>query len=110
MGRTEYQDDTYRAYIRSELERFVASEEYAPECMEDFCKRLHYLSLNPADAADYGKLNVRLQELTGEQEPDGMLYYLATPPSLYGVIPPSPQGCPFESSPHAYHCGETLWL
>ena len=36
---------------------------------------------------DYGKLNVRLQELTGEQEPDGMLYYLATPPSLYGVIP-----------------------
>mgnify|MGYP002237195340 FL=1 len=87
VGRTEYQDDTYRAYIRSELERFVASEEYAPECMEDFCKRLHYLSLNPADAADYGKLNVRLQELTGEQEPDGMLYYLATPPSLYGVIP-----------------------
>ena len=64
VGRTEYQDDTYRAYIRSELERFVASEEYAPECMEDFCKRLHYLSLNPADVADYGKLNVRLQELT----------------------------------------------
>ena len=87
IGRTEYQDDTYRTYIRTEMERFVAPEEHADNRMADFCDRLHYLSLNPAGAADYGKLAARLQELTGEQEPDGMLYYLATPPSLYGVIP-----------------------
>ena len=87
IGRTEYQDDTYRTYIRTEMERFVAPEEHADNRMADFCDRLHYLSLNPAEAADYGKLAARLQELTGEQEPDGMLYYLATPPSLYGVIP-----------------------
>ena len=87
IGRTEYQDDTYRTYIRTEMERFVTPEEHADNRMSDFCDRLHYLSLNPAEAADYGKLAARLQELTGEQEPDGMLYYLATPPSLYGVIP-----------------------
>ena len=87
IGRTEYQDDTYRTYIRTELERFVSAKEHTAEHMAGFCNRLHYLSLNPAEAADYGKLDTRLQELTGEREPDGMLYYLATPPSLYGVIP-----------------------
>ena len=87
IGRTGYRDDTYRTYIRTEMERFVASEEHAGGRMTDFCNHLYYLSLNPAEAADYGKLDARLRELTGEQEPDGMLYYLATPPSLYGVIP-----------------------
>ena len=47
VGRTEYQDDTYRAYISSELERFVASEEYAPECMEDFCNAYTIFPLIP---------------------------------------------------------------
>ena len=28
-----------------------------------------------------------LQEFTGEKKPDNLLFYLATPPSLYGVIP-----------------------
>ena len=87
IGRTGYRDDTYRAYIRTEMERFVASEEHAGGRMTDFCNHLYYLSLNPAEAADYGNLDARLRELTGEQKPDGMLYYLATPPSLYGVIP-----------------------
>ena len=87
IGRTGYRDDTYRTYIRTEMERFVASEEHAGGRMTDFCNHLYYLSLNPAEAADYGNLDARLRELTGEQEPDGMLYYLATPPSLYGVIP-----------------------
>ena len=54
IGRTEYQDDTYRTYIRTEMERFVAPEEHADNRMADFCDRLHYLSLNPAEAADYG--------------------------------------------------------
>lgn len=87
VGRTGYRDDTYRAYIRTELERFSASEEAADRRGTDFCECLYYLSLNPAESADYGKLDARLQALTGEREPDGMLYYLATPPSLYGLIP-----------------------
>ena len=51
------------------MERFVASEEHAGGRMTDFCNHLYYLSLNPAEAADYGNLDVRLRELTGEQEP-----------------------------------------
>lgn len=33
IGRTEYQDDTYRTYIRTEMERFVTPEEHADNRM-----------------------------------------------------------------------------
>jgi glucose-6-phosphate 1-dehydrogenase len=36
IGRTGYRDDTYRTYIRTEMERFVASEEHAGGRMTDF--------------------------------------------------------------------------
>ena len=43
--------------------------------------------MDPAEVEGYHLLDGRLQELTGEQKPDNLLFYLATPPSLYGVIP-----------------------
>lgn len=87
IGRTEYSDDTYRTYIYRELERFVSSRERVEETMKNFSDHLHYLTFDPADAGEYVKLDRRLQEITGEPEPDNLLFYLATPPSLYGVIP-----------------------
>lgn len=87
IGRTEYEDDKYRAYILKELERFITPEEQSGEKMADFCRHLNYLTMNPADVEEYSRLNSCLQTLTGEGEPDNLLFYLATPPSLYGVIP-----------------------
>lgn len=87
VGRTDYTNESYRAYILNELKKFVTSQELTDERLTSFCSRLHYLTMNPAEAEEYGLLNVRLQELTGEKEPDNLLFYLATPPSLYGVIP-----------------------
>lgn len=43
--------------------------------------------MDPAEVEGYHLLDGRLQEFTGEQKPDNLLFYLATPPSLYGVIP-----------------------
>ena len=84
IGRTDYADETYRDYILNELEHFVTSAEVG---MKEFCTHLHYLSMDPAIEEGYGTLDSRLQEITGEKEPDNLLFYLATPPSLYGVIP-----------------------
>lgn len=75
---------TYRDYILNELEHFVTPAEVG---MKEFCTHLHYLSMDPAIEEGYGTLDSRLQEITGEKEPDNLLFYLATPPSLYGVIP-----------------------
>lgn len=87
IGRTEYTDARYQEYIMSELSKFVASKEQVEDKMRDFCSHLHYQTLDPAEVEGYHLLDGRLQEFTGEQKPDNLLFYLATPPSLYGVIP-----------------------
>ena len=79
IGRTVYADETYRDYILNELEHFVTPAEVG---MKEFCTHLHYLSMDPAIEEGYGTLDSRLQEITGEKEPDNLLFYLATPPSL----------------------------
>lgn len=87
VGRTDYSDFDYRTYIQDELRTFVKPEEQDEELMARFIARLHYLSMDPAEVDGYPQLSKRLVEISGKQEPDNLLFYLATPPSLYGVIP-----------------------
>lgn len=87
VGRTEYTDKEYRKYILNELQKFVKAEEQEPELMESFVTNLYYLPMDPAVEENYPVLHKRLEELSGEEQPDNLLFYLATPPSLYGVIP-----------------------
>ena len=83
VGRTVYSDTDYRAYIYTELEQFVKPEEQDKELMDNFTQHLYYLAIDPAIEAGYVRLRQRIEELTGEKEPDNLLFYLATPPSLY---------------------------
>lgn len=87
ISRTTYTDSEYRAYILAELRTFVKAEEQNAELMEQFVSHLYYLPIDPADAAGYTLLKSRLVALTGESAPSNLLFYLSTPPSLYGVIP-----------------------
>lgn len=87
IGRTHYEDEEYQKYIAEELNRFVKEDEKNAELQSAFCSHLHYLTLDPSKSDKYPLLAKRLSELTGEEAPENILFYLATPPSLYGVIP-----------------------
>lgn len=87
IGRTVYSDDNYRSYILEELQLFVKSEEQDTALMASFVSHLYYLPMDPAKEEGYPQLRQRLVELTNEVDPDNLLFYLATPPSLYGVVP-----------------------
>ena len=87
IGRTVYSDDNYRSYILEELQQFVKSEEQDTALMASFVSHLYYLPMDPAKEEGYPQLRQRLVDLTGEVDPDNLLFYLATPPSLYGVVP-----------------------
>ena len=85
VARTELNDDTFREKMREAL---LQTEETTPETLEEFCNHLYYQAVNTSDAADYGKLVPRLDELHNKYQTNGnTLYYMSTPPSLYGVIP-----------------------
>lgn len=80
IGRTVYDDINYRSYILKELKEFLKPEEQNNSLLETFVSDLHYLSMDPSVESDYSLLLKRLQELSGVEKPDNILYYLATPP------------------------------
>ncbi len=87
VGRTVYSDSQYRSYILDEIKKFIKEEDQNEAWIDAFISHLYYLSIDPAIESEYGLLSCRLEELGGEERPDNVLFYLATPPSLYGVIP-----------------------
>ena len=85
VARSELNDDTFREKMREAL---IHNEETTPDTLDAFCSHLYYQSVNTSDAQDYGKLVPRLDELHDKYKTCGnTLYYMSTPPSLYGVIP-----------------------
>ncbi len=87
LGRTVYTDETYRAYILAALQTFVKPGEQEEALMQAFTLHLYYLPMDPAQETDYPALHRRIAGLTGDASPDNLLFYLATPPSLYGLVP-----------------------
>lgn len=87
VGRTHYADEDYRNYILSELRTFVKAEEQDEAVMKEFVSCLSYLAADPALQESYPLLCQRIEALNEGKQPDNLLFYLATPPSLYSVIP-----------------------
>ena len=85
VSRTELDDDTFREAMRRNL---IEKEGAHGQTLEAFCTHLYYQSIDTADRDDYAKLLPRLDTLHHEYETRGnTVYYLSTPPSLYGIIP-----------------------
>ena len=85
VARSDLNDETFREKMREAL---IHNEETTPETLDAFCSHLYYQAVNTSDAQDYGKLVPRLDNLHDKYKTCGnTLYYMSTPPSLYGVIP-----------------------
>ncbi|PMH43245.1 glucose-6-phosphate dehydrogenase [Vibrio sp. 10N.286.49.B3] len=85
VSRTVYSDIDFRSYLKTAL---IKSEKVVEETLERFCNHLYYQALNTSDSAEYAQLKVRLEVLGEKHNTQGnTVYYMATPPSLYGVIP-----------------------
>ncbi len=77
IGRSKYSDLSYREMIASHMEE-----------PDEMLPMLHYLSMDPEDKDAYPQLASRIQELASQKEiGKSIIFYLATPPSLYGTIP-----------------------
>ncbi|HHE9059697.1 TPA: glucose-6-phosphate dehydrogenase [Haemophilus influenzae] len=85
VARSDLNDETFREKMRESL---IHNEETTPDTLDAFCSHFYYQAVNTSDAQDYGKLVPRLDELHDKYQTCGnTLYYMSTPPSLYGVIP-----------------------
>ena len=85
VARSDLNDETFREKMREAL---IHNEETTPDTLDAFCSHLYYQAVNTSNAQDYGKLVPRLDDLHDKYKTCGnTLYYMSTPPSLYGVIP-----------------------
>ncbi|MCW8348092.1 glucose-6-phosphate dehydrogenase [Vibrio sp. ZSDZ65] len=88
VSRTKYSDESYREKLKKSLQEMEKTE---PETLEAFCNHLHYQAIDTSDTQDYAKLATRLDDVANQYgfEQRNTLFYLATPPSLYSIIPAS---------------------
>lgn len=87
-ARTTYSDETYRTYLKEELMESPSLNEMEKESLDGFLFTVHYQAMDPADVSTYPLLNERLQALSAQYGNEGnYLFYLATPPLLYELIP-----------------------
>ncbi len=85
VSRTQYSDESFRDRLKQIL---ISSEKIETVILEAFLKHIYYQAVNTSDVAEYGALKDRLENLSLSHDTQGnTLFYLATPPSLYGVIP-----------------------
>ncbi len=84
-SRTDFSDQGFRDKMKSALQ---AGSETNEAHLSGFCEHLYYQALNTSDRTEYGVLKARLEEVHKKHNTGGnTVYYLSTPPSLYGVIP-----------------------
>lgn len=85
VSRTEYSDNAFRDKLRQSL---IENEKVNEGILEAFLQHIYYQAIDTKNVNDYEKIKNRLVELNFRHNGQhNVLYYLSTPPSLYGVIP-----------------------
>src|SRR5215218_4792438 len=82
VARTEMTDDQFREFFQESLREFAKGEGRTDEVLRSLQEQMFFVA-GEMDAPDlYTRLSERLEQVGSE----GVLYYLAVPPSAYGPI------------------------
>jgi glucose-6-phosphate 1-dehydrogenase len=87
VGRTEFSDEAFRKSMLESLEKYSEHKNNDTDLLTKFSERLHYISFDTNSADEYTKLKNKLAEIdVNNGTSDNFIYYLATPPKIYGTI------------------------
>ena len=86
VSRGEHNDESFRNHLLdADSNSYNAGDKTQ---LERFIKRINYQRVDAEEPSSYNLLNKRLVELRNSKGISGnTIYYLSTPPSLYGIIP-----------------------
>jgi len=86
VSRTEFSDDEFRTSMKSTIKEYKEIDDDSK--IDEFIQKISYTSISFDETSTYKKLNEKIVELRKNNHIDGnTIFYLSTPPSLYGVIP-----------------------
>ena len=88
LDRVELTDDALRKRLREGVMKFAGSGKTAGKVWNEFAKHIRYLQGDFKSAATYKELGSLCERLEKEWGAKAQrVYYMATPPSLFGEIP-----------------------
>lgn len=86
VSRTKMTDNEFQDKLAGSIKTF--GEVTDESDLNEFKRKLFYLSIDVASPGDYSKVKSRLLELGSDSGPEkNYIFYLSTPPSLYDTIP-----------------------
>jgi glucose-6-phosphate 1-dehydrogenase len=83
VARSSMDDNAFRQQFSESLHEFAGVDDGHDEVAASLAKRLFYHTGDPDDPQMFQRLRGRLQEMDGAE---GVLYYLAIPPGVYGQV------------------------
>jgi len=82
IARTPMDDEGFRTQFHDAINEFASKAPW-DEIAQSLASRMYYLAGEFDDAGFYERLSARLKEIDGAE---GVLFYLAIPPSVYGTV------------------------
>ena len=83
VARTEMSDDGFRDQFRDSLNEFAGPGAAGDAVAASLAERMYFVSGETNDAGMYQRLATRLREIEGAE---GVLFYLAIPPTIYASV------------------------
>lgn len=88
LGRSAFEQEKFILHLDEGLKTYLDKKEYQAKTAKEFLRHIEYLEMDPSDLSQYNRLQTSLDMLDKKiDNPANYIFYLATPPSLYGVIP-----------------------
>ncbi|MDN4632721.1 glucose-6-phosphate dehydrogenase [Sphingomonas sp. PvP056] len=80
-ARADNDDDSYRAFTKAALDKFVPKDRIDEKAVSSFLERLGYQSLDATDLDHYKQLAEKVGDVSG-----GLAIFLSTAPSLFEAV------------------------
>jgi glucose-6-phosphate 1-dehydrogenase len=94
VSRTSFNDQSYREKVVADFKESTENEFKSDSEIDDFISKIFYISINTNSTADYKLLSEKLNSITlGKAISPNYIFYLATSPELFEIIPEGLAGC-----------------
>jgi glucose-6-phosphate 1-dehydrogenase len=91
--------ESFREKMSGDIQQFCTRKEFDPKIWDWLCSRLHYTQGKFDDQTAFARLSAIVSELDLRYETCGnVLFYMATPPSVFGLISDNLQKAGFKTS------------
>ncbi|TLX75999.1 glucose-6-phosphate dehydrogenase [Labilibacter sediminis] len=90
LGRTQLSNDAFRKKMEEGIDKFALNNEGNSKNNQkkEFLKKLNYYGFNTKEESEYAGFKDHLLKLNAEVGTENnFIFYLATPPSMYTIIP-----------------------